>query len=248
MRRFVAVYAIAIGICGMGAVPVLAQQTPTPSPTPVPRPAPSEERMPIRNGMEFNTYRESNFDNMLRDRFPEGWVGAYGDAGKVADCLYKVEGGNVSALVGGPLSDDPEYSKLMSAMDSHTKCRRGDRRALGLLIGASLAEKSVLGSEQELPPRALSLNMDIAEPFYTPTQGSATIDHVGRCVAVFSPGLAANVLKTKVGSESEKKALSAAYRATPECGIADTPEGVPAALQRAAIAYGLDAWLRESEP
>ena len=170
----------------------------------------------------------------------------YSDAMGVANCIYNSSNGQVSSLVGGPLSDDPGYSHLAKAMRKPTACLRGTNPAVAFLVGAALAEKSVLEEHDSLPPRAMTLNMDVAEPFYTPESGSLTIDYIGRCVAVFSPGLAEDVLKTDAGSDEEKVALGKLYGSTPECGISKTPEAVPPLMQRAAIAYGLEAWMRES--
>ena len=250
MRKFIAVHAIAIGICGAVAVPAVAQQAPAPTPTPTPTPAPSSVETVYDSSRDArfqnNTAFEREFD--LRRLFTgqDNGVKAYKDAMGIAKCLYKAADGDVSPLVGGPLSDDPEYTNMKSAMRRPNFCMRRQQPAADLLIGASLAEMSVLAREDDLPPRALSLDMDRAEAFYTPSDGTSTLDHVGRCTAVFSPGLSMNVMKTKVGSDAEKSALDTVYAATPECGVSSTPDSIPVVMQRAAIAFGLEAWLRGS--
>ena len=245
MRVSLAVIALALAVSGTAA-PLMAQQTPNPTPT-----GSSLGSNPVSSqdsNMRYpnQKYFEREFD--MR-RLVNGEVDGsdyYSDAMGVANCLYASSDGKVSPLVGGPLSDDPGYSHLSKAMRKSSACLRGTNPAIAFFVGAALAEKSVLAEHVSLPPRAMTLNMDVAEPFYTPASGSLTIDHVGRCLAVFSPGLAEDVLKTKVGSESEKSALDKAYSSTPECGVSKAPEKIPALMQRAAIAYGLEAWMRES--
>lgn len=232
----------AIVLCVGVAAPAFAQaqggnQNP-PQTQPQPIPSPSRvDRYPNGN------YFEREFDRRKIDFSSPDIAIAYRDSKSVAGCLASIEEGPLSPYVGGPLSEDPKYKLLSKRLrKSADKCIKPNPAALQMLVGASIAELQVLGHEGTYEPRAMSLNSDEAEAFYTPKNGSATVDHIGRCVAVYSPGLSVDVLKAEVGSPAEEQALDKLYKSTPECGLSARPASVPNVLQRAAIAFGLHDW------
>lgn len=230
--------AIAIALCTALTAPAFAQsQGGNQAPRQTPPPPSKQDRYPNSG------YFEKEFNRRQIDFSSPTVAEAYRHSKSVAQCLASSEEGSLSAYVGGPLSDDPKYQKLTKYLrKSADKCVKPNPSAVQMLVAASLAETEVLGHEGEYEPRAMSLNVDEAEAFYTPKKGSATVDHIGRCVAVYSPGLSVDVLKAEMGSPAEEQALDTLYKSTPECGLSARPASVPNVLQRAAIAFGLHDW------
>ena len=127
-------------------------------------------------------------------------------------------------------------------------CARQPNAALRLVIDGAVAER-LLAAEAVAPgpPRAPHVDVDDATRFH----GDLAMEHVSltsvaRCAAVYSPGLALEVLHSKVGSDSEEESLAALFAQTPECGLASPPATIPAPVQRSAVAVALYRWRHRS--
>ena len=166
---------------------------------------------------------------------------AYRDSVQVARCLHS--DGLESNWSDGPLSDDPEYKSLSAALSSRNGiCARRSGSANLTMVSSALAEFRLKDMSLSLADRATSVDEDVAQAFFSPAQGSVTMAHVGRCLAVHSPGLTQQVLESRPGSTAEDAAMAELYGATPECGVASAPEGIATAYQRVALAHGLYVW------
>lgn len=221
------------------ATPVFAQQQQQPIVQPKPpKPQPSVEfRYP-------NQWR----DNFQRDYTSKYLLGARIDrspflqADLIAQCL-ELGNSHAGSLVGGVMTVDPRYRQLVRALRGPLRQCSIDGPGVPLaLINGALAERLVERAEPALDDRARAVNMTSAEPFYVAAHGR-TMGTVGRCLAVYSPGLAYKVLATQPSSNQEDAALVTLYGRTPECGLAKMPAGIPLGEQRSAIAAGLYQWL-----
>ena len=174
-----------------------------------------------------------------------GGISQFQLASKVADCLAE-RNDKAAELLGGAMSDDPKYSHLVTALKGkYRMCNTAVEAGVPLvMINGALAERLVEGTPRPLEDRAKSVNVTTAEPFYT-NPGGRTIGTVGRCIAVYSPGLAYKLLSTPASSPQENAALDTVYRATPECGMSRQPSGISADEQRSAIAAGLYHWINK---
>ena len=219
------------------ASPALAQQQqPPPTQPKPPKPQPN---------VEFR------YPNQWRDTFQRDYTSKYllGTrmespyllADQIAQCLAL---GNSQAgwLVGGAMTNDPRYRRMVRALRGPFRECSIDGPGIPLaLISGALAERLVESATPTFEARATAVNVNVAKSFYNDPRGR-TMTTVGRCLAVYSPGLAYNVLSSHAGSASEQAALSTLYRQTPECGQPTLPSGVPEGEQRSAIASGLYLW------
>ena len=242
---------LGISAVTVAATPALAQSTPSPSPAPAPAPAPvpTPTTAPGQSKeMLAEQYARNRSELEMRQIMSdtESYARAYELADFVSRCVVDKMGEDAAKLVGGAMTDDEEYKALSKAMARPLRtCLRRETTGLPMLVvNGALAENLVRAREPQLEPRAMSVNQDEADAFTAMAPGvRITFDMIGRCAAVYSPGLTYEVLKSKPGSNAEEEALDALYAATPECGLAESPEGAPATYQRSVLASGLFHWL-----
>ena len=205
----------------------------------MPSMAAAQQASPSRADLRPNSDFQQQYDERQLFAQPEKASDAYEASQKIARCL---DGRGVSGdLIGGALSDDTGYSALTNSLKGETRsCLRDTVGGLPMMVSASLAEERL--KTMTFDDRAIEMDMSVAEPFYTPADGVATIDHIGRCMAVYSPGLTNKVFATRPGSDEEMAALALLYRVTWECGMAEVPDSVPTAFQRVALAHALYDW------
>ena len=149
-------------------------------------------------------------------------------------------------LLGGPMTNDEKYEALAKALKSdHRSCIKAESSGIPMtIVNAALAERVILGEGPQLEPRAMSLDQNVADAFTTMAPGvKINFDIIGRCAAVYSPGLTYKVLETEPGSDAELEALNSLYKNTPECGLRESPDGAPTGYQRGVLAAGLYHWL-----
>lgn len=163
----------------------------------------------------------------------------------VAKCLAKSAKGKAAELVGGPMTDDASFKRLSRALfGRYRTCAPSTEGVPLVLISGALAEELVRMKQPALQSRTVPADAASAKAFYA-TSGGLTIDSLGRCLAVYSPGLAYRVLLTTIGTPAEKEALGQLYAQTPECGVRATPADIPLGEQRTAVSSGLYHWLRK---
>ena len=93
----------------------------------------------------------------------------------------------------------------------------------------------------------MMVDVNEAEEFSGLVPGAAPdFAMIGRCVAVYSPGLVQAVLATEPGSREERAAIDTLYAATPECGLSQAPGKVSPSYQRGVFAMGLYRWWQRS--
>ena len=191
-------------------------------------------------------YFESEMSMRTMMGSPEKYSTAYSLASAVSECVVDKLGADAGRLVGGPMTADENYERLAAALGKDQRaCFRADAAGIPMMVvNAALAEQLLRKEPAELEPRAMSLNQDDADGYTTMAPGvKMNFDIIGRCAAVYSPGLTYAVLETKPGSADEAAALGKLYASTPECGLGSAPEGVPASFQRGVLAAGLYHWL-----
>ncbi|HEX2803586.1 MAG TPA: hypothetical protein VHN55_06335 [Sphingomicrobium sp.] len=202
-----------------------------------PPPPPSGEDIGRRNDDFWARY-----DTQLRMKDVNSPESRAGPAA-VARCVVSKAKGKAGTLVGGAFTDDPKYGELMSALQNkYSRCV--DTVAVGLsmdLVNAAVAEELLRVEPPAVPERATIADVAAAKAFYVETKG-LTIEGIGRCLAVYSPGLAYRVVQTPPASPEESAALAAVFAKTPECGRSAPPAGIAPAYQRAAVATGLYHW------
>ena len=161
-------------------------------------------------------------------------------------CLAKTAKHKAGELVGGAMSDDPSLKRLSRALfGKYRNCAPTSEGVPLVLISGALAEELVRMKQPALQARAVPADPASAKAFYA-TSGGLTIDSLGRCLAVYSPGLAYRLLSAGTGTPSEKEALGTLYAQTPECGVRAVPKDIPLSEQRTAVATGLYYWLQKS--
>lgn len=244
MRQVVLTGIIATAICA-GAAHAQEQASP-----------PSQSDAPVLRAPVQSTYADPRFLGTLPNIFREDEPGLtyakeieaaklYQSALASADCILELgaqrparafaEAGSKELAVGNDI-----YTRYRG-------CKRGAGALLPLAVDGAVAERllaSTAGVTAE--PRAMHVNVDEATRFHGDLSGrSVVMSNLARCAAVYSPGLAMEVLRTEVGSDQEAEALSELFARTPECGIADRPS-VPAALQRGAVAAAVFSWTHKN--
>jgi hypothetical protein len=162
-----------------------------------------------------------------------------------ARCLAKSAKAKAGELVGGPMTDDESLKRLSRGLSGkYRNCAPSTDGVPLILISGALAEELVREKRPALQSRAVPADLASAKAFYA-TSGGITIDSLGRCLAVYSPGLAYQLLSAGVGSRAESEALRQLYAQTPECGVRATPKDIPMTEQRSAVATGLYYWLQK---
>ncbi|WP_157073599.1 hypothetical protein [Sphingomonas soli] len=198
-----------------------------------------------RNSMT-DLERRMNLDKMFED--PASAAQAYDSSRLIAQCVVKLSGDKAGALLGGPGTSDPRFSKLSNAMTGrYTSCLRGaSAKSLSpALLTSAIAENLVERDTSAVPDRAMTLDTTKAAAFHGDLAGPVTIVNIARCTVTYSPGLARKVLATDAGSPEETAALGALYAGTPECGMATVPTSIGPVFQRSAIADALYAWSQQ---
>lgn len=166
---------------------------------------------------------------------------SYRSALATAECAIAIGGERIAR----DLSDSDEINTVGVAIyHRYRSCIRQSDVKLGLMMAGAVAE-TLLEEEGDIavPERAQHVNVDQAEAFHGDLFAEVVpIANIARCAAVYSPGLAANVLRTDVGSAAEEEALTTLFARTPECGLAGRPSAIPGSIQRGAIAAALYSW------
>ena len=218
-----------------------AQSTPTPTPTPTPPPsAPAEMNWAIRNP---NASFEDNFNSkvLLGSRLEP--AKKYAAAKTVVDCLIRRAPKEAGSMVGGPMTSDENYAALTKALSRrYSRCVENGASGISMaLVNGALAEELLRKENATLESRAMKVDVTAAEKFYGAGQ-SPTMASIGRCLAIYSPGMSKDVLLSSPGSAEEKAALSSLFAKSPECGVRATPADIPIEEQRSAVASGLYLW------
>ncbi len=165
----------------------------------------------------------------------------------MASCLVGKAGARAGGLLGGPGTDDPRYDRLADGLGQrYPACYGGNEPGLQMdVINGALAEELLRLSPVALPDHVRPANPAAARAYFASEEGP-TLQSVGRCLAVHSPGMVNKVLATPAGSAAESQALEALFAETPECAVRQPPSGVSALEQRSAIAAGLYRWIHRS--
>ena len=175
------------------------------------------------------------------ERDTKGGLNRYALAMTVADCLADKDK-EASALVGGEMSADPMFKGLTKALGrKHKSCIV--REAVGTpmtLINGALGEVLIEKADMRLADKVMPKDLEEAQKFYA--RPMPTMATVGRCMAVYSPGLVMKALATRPGTDAEQAAMTELYAKSPECGYTAMPTDVPSHDQRAAMAAGLYHW------
>lgn len=225
-----ALIGVGLGLTVLISAPVSAQQAP-----PI---------VPDRPNSDF----QREFDRRLTiTNNPEKAADTYSQARTIADCLMSRNGAQAVGLVGGEMTDDPDYGDIKKALrgDDRT-CVKDAAAGSPALISAALAEKLIVADGEQYEDRAMKLDLDAARAFYQTDDGKPTLNSIARCVAVYSPGLVRKVFDTQVGTASEGDKLDEVFLQTPECGLIKRPDGVETVFQRSAMATGLYEWTHRS--
>jgi len=188
---------------------------------------------------------QTNFERDSTSRRADD-VSAEG-ASLIADCIVRRSGNKAGSYLGGVLAGAPEYARIAEALSGRlSNCAEVSAAATASAISGALAERLVLKEAPALADRAPTVAEDAAHRFFGELKGPVTLDNIAGCLAVYSPGLAYKVLKTKAGSSDEGVALEAVYKETPECGMPAAPATVPASSQRGALATALYKWSHQN--
>ncbi len=238
-------FVVACGLAGLVATPVSAQTTPPAAKTttaPVVRPAsvPSKYDVELassrpKRGMSPGAY--------LKD--PSQAARSYKTALFAAKCI--ANSGDTQSLQRYYGADDksaPLTGLVGEVKRQYGRCAGRMETPTAMFLPSALAETLVLMEDTgQFADRALSVNVDRANMFIGADRDDvAPLDKVARCMAVYSPGLAINVLQSEVRSSQEVAALDALYSNSLECGNANRPDAIPITLQRGALALALYQW------
>jgi len=213
---------------------------PSPSQTPPP-PVNIHSTMGTRND-----YRQG-LQAWDMKKFESQPAAAEQSARSVADCLARHAKAKAGELVGGPMTDDPKYDHLMRALTGkYNVCFTAEARGLPMyVLNGALAEQIVRGENRAFKDFDTPADNAAAAAFYA-SAGGPTMDSVGRCLAIYSPGLVYRVIAAPAGTPQETSAMSTVYSETPLCNVRTPPKGIPTSEQRAAMAVGLYAWTHRS--
>lgn len=164
-------------------------------------------------------------------------------AQSVGSCLVRKMGEGAGAMVDLSAEEAASYEALGKVLnDKRDGCVH--REAIGIpmgLVNAALAEAVVREKAPIVSPMTPELRAE-ADAFVTGGEERVTFATIGRCLAVEAPGAAAALLGTKAGSSHEAEALAALYAKAPQCGLKQSPDGVPETYQRAMVALGVWGW------
>lgn len=188
---------------------------------------------------------ESIIDNAMIT--PSMDADAYRYAREMGDCLVESMGDEVEGFLGTAFTDEDGSIRIQAAdMKLRTACiMQHGHLVPRATLSAALAETFLERAGASFEDRAMSVDVNDAEE-YTGLVPGAAIDFemIGRCAAVYSPGLVQKVLATEPGTDDERDAINALYASTPECGVAKAPRKVPVGYQRSVFATGLYHWWR----
>lgn len=201
---------------------------------------------PKGNAVSNNQAIDREYNSTFRLNAPAREVAKMKAATAAAQCLAKLAKSKAGDLVGGPMTNDSNYKGLSRGLfGRYRPCAPTNEGIPLVLISGALAEELVRLKQPALQSRAAPADAASAKAFYA-TGGGITVDSLGRCLAVYSPGLAYRVLSAPVGTTAESEALGQLYAQTPECGVRSTPRDIPASEQRSAVATGLYFWLNKA--
>jgi hypothetical protein len=185
----------------------------------------------------------SEYESRIMMNFQDKPTAAQTEARIVADCVMKRAKGKAGELLGGT-AEDPNFEKLQKGLGGkYSSCNREDAAGLPMVaLNTALAEQLIRSGNRGFAAHVTPADVNAARAFYASAQG-VTMDSLGRCLAVYSPGMVQGVLGTAAGSPNEAKAFDALYAETPECGVRKAPSGIPVDEQRNAVANGLYYWM-----
>ena len=219
------------------AEPTFAQSAPPPSPPPPPPPPP-----PPAFGNAARNAFDQDYTTKVLLKAAKSPAQEYAAVRPVVECLIRRNRDGAGSLVSGPMTADENFGSLAKALSGkYSRCVDAGSAGISMAtVNGVLAEELVRNSSAPLAPRAANVDVTAAQTFYAATP--PTMASVGRCISVYSPGLAKAVLLTTPQSPQEKSALEQVYARTPECGLRVPPNGIPSIEQRGAIASGLYLW------
>ena len=118
----------------------------------------------------------------------------------MASCLVGKAGARAGGLLGGPGTDDPRYDRLADGLGQrYPACYGGNEPGLQMdVINGALAEELLRLSPVALPDHVRPANPAAARAYFASEEGP-TLQSVGRCLAVHSPGMVNKVLATPAG-------------------------------------------------
>lgn len=186
-------------------------------------------------------------ENIIRNGMitPSMDADSYRYAKDMSDCLIESMGTEADTLMGDTSEGDDGSIVIKATVKKYrTACimHRGHMVPQQTLT-AALAESMLERNGATFDPRAMTVDVNRADEFSGLVPGAEhDFEMIGRCAAVYSPGLISDVLATDPGSKEERKALDALYASTPECGVAERPKKVPLSYQRGVFAMGLYRW------
>lgn len=182
------------------------------------------------------------YEARMRFNFQDKPTATQFEARVVAECVVKRAKGKAGELLGGT-PEDLNFTRLQKALTGkYDSCNREGAAGLPMIaINTALAEQILQSENRGFAARVTPADINAAKAFYASAQG-VTMDSLGRCLAVYSPGMVQSVLVTTADSLNESKAFESLYAQTPECGVRKAPSGIPANEQRNAIANGLYYW------
>ena len=265
MRRDGTCIALVATITMAAASPALAQSTPAPTPSPTPSVSwpttPPVPRNAFQTGFEQRPsirspelLRSALADRAEAQRIYESQelhANSYRWAQRVAECIIAEDGDHAARLIA-----TDEYDELARAASTRYRwclLQKAPEDAVDLrnasleTLNSALAESMIVRDGIIYEDRAPMVDVNEAERFSGVVPGAnVDLDMIGRCVAVYSPGLVQRVLDAEPGSGEEQAALEQLYRTTPECGISSRPAKIPSSLQRVAVAKGLYLWTSRS--
>lgn len=165
----------------------------------------------------------------------------------LARCVAGKAKAKAGELLGGAMTDDVNYTRLTGALSKkYATCIKPDSVGASMaIINGALAEELLRMKQPALQDRVVPTDLAAAKAFYE-TGGGVTMDSLGRCLSVYSPGIAYRLLGTAPGSPEEQAVMMSLYASTPECGVRATPMDIAAGIQRSAVATGLYHWTHRS--
>lgn len=188
---------------------------------------------------------DREYNSKIRSNASSKEVAQMSAANAAAKCLASSAKAKAGQLIGGPMTDDPSFKALSRGLFGRYRICAPTTEGIPLvLISGALAEELVRLKQPALQNHAVPADAASAKAFYA-ASGGITMDSLGRCLAVYSPGLAYRLLFTVAGSATESEALRQLYAETPACGVRATPKDIPMVEQRAAVAAALYHWLHK---
>lgn len=226
------------GVLLASSAAATAQKPPEPNQPPS-RGSTYEMRHP--NAAKFE--REYNSKVLLSGENKE--LETYAFARSVAACVAKSAKGKAGNLIGGAMTSDANYEGLTRALTVKQRGCVTQQAAVPIgLVSGALAEELLRMENPTLQDRSSPAQTAAARAFYA-ASGGVTMDSLGRCLAVHSPGLAYRVLRTGAGSTDETREMAGLFARTPECGVIAPPKDIPAFEQRSSVASGLYHWVHK---